>query len=1114
MDPQPAERPRARRRWGAWLLAVAAVLSLAAGGAALSLMGRPLPVPDWLRDRIEARIADVAPELQVNFGAMEFVVNNGWRPRVRLRDVSLADANGTPLLDLADAEVSMAMRPLLRGQVQPKQIVLNGASVRLRRDADGGFSLALGFSGGALRRADSLPALIANWNRVLLREQLAALVSISLDGVTMRYEDARSGRAWTVDGGRLALDREGSELRLAGSFSLLSGRAYASSLELNYATRIGDPAGEFGINVHDVPARDVAAQSPALAWLGALRAPISGALRGSFGADGALGLVNATLNIGAGALQPNMRTRPIPFEGARSYFSFDPAEQALVFDQLSVASDWVTATAEGRADLRGLEQGRLDELVAQVRVTQLSFNPARLYPRAMSVEGATADLRLELDPFRLTVGQMVISDRGNQLRLSGRLDARETGWDVSMDAHMDALGRERMLALWPQRAVPRTRGWLENNLGAGQLSDIDLALRGVPGERVQVYLDLDYADAEVRFLKTLPPITAAAGQLTLVNDRLAVTATRGAIEAPQGGELAIGGTSFIVPDVTVAGGAPAVVRIAAEGSVTSALSLLALPPLNLLKSSRLAPDFAEGRVEATGTLSLPLRRKIAPAEVDYHVAAELSGVGTDALVPGHRLEAERLAMGVTRDALEIAGAGTLGGVPFDGRWTRPMDEPGAASLAEGVMELSPRTLKTFGVGLPEGTLRGQGQGAFRVRLAPDAPPELDLESDLAGIGLSVPQIGWRLGPAQTGRLAISARLGGEEVEVEQLSLSGGGLSAEGQVTARADEGLVRARFDRLSVGGWLDAPVTLTGRGPGAAPAVAVTGGWLDLRTAEFGGGGGGRAPAASPVPIELRLDRLQISDTIALTGFRGRFALLGGLDGTFSGRVNGGTPVAGRAVPQRGRSAFEITSGDAGGVLRDAGLLRQVSGGSMALRLVPGEGEGRFEGALDVTDTRVKDAPAIAALLNAVSVVGLVDELAGQGIQFTDVDARFSLGPSQVTLYEASAVGPSIGLSMDGRYDLPSSRLAMQGVISPVYLLNGIGSVVSRRGEGLLGFNYRLTGPARDPQVSVNPLSVLAPGILRDVFRASPPPVAPAVTSQGRLPGPRRPTAPAPGER
>ena len=236
---------------------------------------------------------------------------------------------------------------------------------------------------------------------------------------------------------------------------------------------------------------------------------------------------------------------------------------------------------------------------------------------------------------------------------------------------------------------------------------------------------------------------------------------------------------------------------------------------------------------------------------------------------------------------------------------------------------------------------------------------------------------------------------------------------------------------------------------------------------------------------MQVNLDRLQITDNIALTGLAGQFGTAKGLDGSFVAALNGGTRVEGRVVPQAGRSAVRLTSKDAGGVLRSAGLLKQIKGGTLELNLLPVGTGGAFDGRVTAKAIRVKDAPGIAALLNAISVVGLVNEMNGDGIYFEDVEGDFRLTSDRLTLTKGSAVGASMGLSMDGIYGLGNNQIAMQGVITPVYLLNGIGSVFTRKGEGLFGFNYTLSGPATQPKVSVNPLSALAPGGLRDVMRA-----------------------------
>ena len=125
-----------------------------------------------------------------------------------------------------------------------------------------------------------------------------------------------------------------------------------------------------------------------------------------------------------------------------------------------------------------------------------------------------------------------------------------------------------------------------------------------------------------------------------------------------------------------------------------------------------------------------------------------------------------------------------------------------------------------------------------------------------------------------------------------------------------------------------------------------------------------------------------------------------------------------------------------------------------------------------------------MAEMLNIISVFGLLEQLGKSGILFTEVDAKFRLTPDQVIVSQSSAIGPSMGVSLDGYYDLATRGIDMQGVLSQIYLLNGIGSIIGRKGEGLIGFNFSLKGNADRPRVLVNPLSALTPGMFREIFR------------------------------
>ncbi len=1101
-----ARRRRRRRKAGLWSLLSMTALAGVAALFVLSYLGAPVAVPDWLRARITDRINSQTGALQVELGQMVVVIEEGWTPRLALRAVTLRGPDQRVIATLGELGGTFALRPLLQGQVQPRGIRLSGLQVHLRRDDKGGMGVQLGadmgMGGGAARPRD-VPSLIAQIDAALERPALASLGHVRADNMTLRYEDARTGRAWTVDGGKVAVTHEGGVLRARGDFSVLGARSYPSTLEFNFSSRVGSTAAQLGLNFTDLPAGEVAMQSPALAVLDALDAPISGALRARLDDQGRLGPLNATLQIGQGVLQPNPATKPIAFDAARAYFTYDPAGQKIEIGTLSVDSKWVKASAEGTAHLVGGTDGWPDEFLAQLRVSDITADPADLYKESVHVDSAALDLRLRLDPFHLSIGQLSLSDQGRHLVLGGELRGSDAGWDLALDGRLDGIDRARLMQLWPETAVPKTRRWVDENVQTAELRNIDMAVRMRPQRAPQVALSFDFEALKTRFMKQMPMIEGMSGKAVLVGKRFAIEAETGRVEAPQDGYIDITGTSFVVPDITIKKG-PAEVAVRTDSTITAALSLIDEEPFRFLSKQDRPVTLAQGRANVAADLSFPLIRKLKTKDVRVAVAGELSDLRSDVLVPGRILTADTLDLRLAEGQLRIGGDGQLDGVPFNGHWTAALGPEAQGSRVEGTILLSQDFADVFGIGLPPGSFTGSAPGQITVDLGPGNAAEFALTSDLAGLSLSLPQLNWSLPRNAKGALEVRGRLG-TPPQIDRLSLDAPGLNALGSVTLTPGGQLGRALFSRVQVGGWLDAPVALVGRGKGAAPRIEVTGGSVDLRRADLSSGGGG---ANTGGPVSLALDRLTVSDTLALTGFRANLDLARGVDGSFTGRVNGGAPIRGQIVPQAGRSAFRITTTDAGGVLGAAGLLKHARGGEMELLLTPAGAPGIYDGQLTGADIWLTDAPAMAALLSALSVVGLLEQMSGNGIHFSDVDARFRLGPERLTLYSGSAVGASMGISMDGYYYLGAKQMDMQGVVSPLYVVNAIGAMFTRRGEGLVGVNYTLKGPAASPSVGVNPLSLLTPGMFREIFRRAPPQPPKRASTQGVAPEGGRDTA------
>jgi uncharacterized protein DUF3971 len=1087
-SPRPPRRISVWRRFGIGSLLMSLLTAAVLGVVVYMLMGRPVSAPPWLREQVQARAAEALETAHLRFGAFDLVVTEGAIPQLRMTNVQLVTDTGTEIVSFGELRAGLSLTDLIRGQLRPSSIAISGVFANLQRQADGSVALSGGLDlTSPTQRAATFAELIEGIDDLLLRPALAALTEADIRALTLRIEDQRSGRAWTIDGGRMRLTRANDEVRITSDLALLSGGQGVATLAANYESRIGEHAAAFGLNIADIDSGDIATLAPPFAWLDVLRAPISGALRGGIAADGRLAPLNVSLTIGAGVVQPTDATRPVPFNSARSYFNFDPAEGVLAFDELSVESDWITARLDGQTVLSLGENGQLDDLVGQFSARTLSANPDDLYPEPVSFDAAEMDFRLTLNPFRLTVGQALFRDQGQVLLTRGTLEADTKGWRYGLDGQMDGLSPERLLAFWPERFVPKTRQWLLDNLIGGSLRNIDVVLRDGPETPTTAFVGFEFEDAHVRYVKTLPTLTGGRGSASLLDNRFVVSVDAGQVVAPQGGIVEVGGSSFIIPDVTVRDGTPAEVRLEARGTVTAALSLLDQPPLSVIEKAGLSPTLADGSLQVAGTLALPLKPGLQPSEVIYNASGTARNVVSTELIKERRLAAGTLRVQASNEQVKVSGLGTLDGVPFDAAWTQALGETPQPGTVAGTIEVSERTIDAFQIGLPAGLVRGKGVGNITVGLPlGGAVPTFTLDSNLRGLRLSSPPLGWTKPESAAGLLSLSGTLG-DTPRVDRLSLGAPGLSAEGSVTLTPGGGLELARFTQVRVGEWLNAPVDLVGRGRGRASGVVVRGGTLDLRKADFGGASSGTGGQQGGGPLTLALDRLHVTNAITLTDMTGEFDMARGLDGAFRARVNGATAIEGRVLPQGGRSAIQITSQDAGGVAGSAGILKQARGGDLSLTLLP-VGAASFDGTLKITETRIQDAPAIAALLNALSIVGLLEQMGGSGIHFQEVDAAFRLTPSTMALTRASAVGPSMGLSMDGTYDVTRSILDMQGVISPLFIINGIGSIFTRKGEGLIGFNYRLRGPAANPRVQVNPLSALTPGLFREIFRAPAP--------------------------
>ncbi len=120
-----------------------------------------------------------------------------------------------------------------------------------------------------------------------------------------------------------------------------------------------------------------------------------------------------------------------------------------------------------------------------------------------------------------------------------------------------------------------------------------------------------------------------------------------------------------------------------------------------------------------------------------------------------------------------------------------------------------------------------------------------------------------------------------------------------------------------------------------------------------------------------------------------------------------------------------------------------------------------------------------------------MIEILGSEGIPFDNLHGTFKKVDDEIAFTDTRAEGFSLGLSINGKINIEMDEIDITGVMIPAYAINAlinkipiVGKILTGiKGEGIIGVKYYMTGKATDPDVTINPLSILTPGIIRSVL-------------------------------
>ena len=203
-------------------------------------------------------------------------------------------------------------------------------------------------------------------------------------------------------------------------------------------------------------------------------------------------------------------------------------------------------------------------------------------------------------------------------------------------------------------------------------------------------------------------------------------------------------------------------------------------------------------------------------------------------------------------------------------------------------------------------------------------------------------------------------------------------------------------------------------------------------------------------------------------------------LNGFFSKNQN----LSFTVIKKNRQKVTTFFSEKAGPFVKKFDFIKGFEGGSIDFYSVENENSDKSNSQIKLYDFKLKEVPALTKILTLASLQGIADLLSGDGIRFDDFEMKFQNQKNLLTIDEIYAIGPAISILMEG-YVEKNNLISLRGTLVPATTINkAIGSIPvlgeilvgKKTGEGVFGVSFKIKGPPKNTETTVNPIKTLTP--------------------------------------
>ncbi|MBQ4472045.1 MAG: hypothetical protein II942_02220 [Alphaproteobacteria bacterium] len=657
--------------------------------------------------------------------------------------------------------------------------------------------------------------------------------------------------------------------------------------------------------------------------------------------------------------------------------------------------------------------------------------------------------------------------------------------ETTLKAVVKNVALEDVPKLWPVEQGPDAHAWVRNHLSGGRVPQADFILTFKGDEVVDVFGDVRTTGVRVDYLPKMPALEDVSAEVLLYLDKVKILGNKGHA----------GKVNLVNADLTIGPiGDDAHLKLALDvtGPVSEMLLAINQKPLQLLKPVDLNWKKIAGTAETHVQLDFPLDENRLVKELLVDVSAVGKNLGMQIPKLPFALSNGKMDLMVNNEKLSLDGTVAFENQPVQFSWIENFNPTsGANSIFEVKGDIEAKSVTPWvadiekyitGVVPFEVTLKRYDKkqiwtgnlladlSTTITELHPLALIKKDKEPAQLIINLERAANDWAsglghfelLGEAEGKKMELKGSVGwGDEWNIELKKVLAKNNNFAGQMTYKPDKFSLVLNGESWNLSKIKEWPL-LTQKQTKTDVATLLP----------------------KDIFVQVDLKKLILNPNKHIEGIVCKADRKGNVWNTFHIQALCGDPLV--VFYNAETREFSGSLPSLGDLLTYVGASDRFSGGQVVVKATQDQ-KGVIKGNIMVDKTELNET---GFMLQAVSILGIVDAIRGKNIVFDEIQIPLELTPEGIlTLTDAYAASSNIGVTFRGTINLDAMDLS--GAVVPAYAVNSLPGKIPligalfRDGEGggLLSVKYSVTGKVTDPEVEFHPLSSIVPGVLGKIF-------------------------------